>query len=89
MRYLLFNVFILILILCLNIVLTTSDTCIQYSAKDSDEYWDAVSKCPVCTSMKSCGFCMSSLQCLEGNEKGPTTGLPCSSWSFSNSSCPG
>lgn len=87
MRYFLLNVFIFILILCLNV--TTSSTCNQYSAKDSDEYWDAVSKCPECTNIIGCGFCMSSLQCLEGNDKGPTADLPCSSWSFSNNSCPG
>ena len=88
-RYLLFTVFICIILLCVNNASTTSETCIQYSAKDTDEYWDAVGKCPSCTSITGCGFCMSSLQCLEGNDKGPTNGLPCSSCSFSNVTCPG
>lgn len=89
MRYLLFIVSICILLLRVNNATTTSDSCVQYSAKDTDEYWDAVGKCPVCASNQGCGFCMSSLQCLEGNDNGPINGLPCSSWSFSNITCPG
>jgi len=88
-RYMFFTVFICILLLCVNNATTTSDSCAQYSAKDTDEYWDAVGKCPSCTSKPGCGFCMSSLQCLEGNDNGPINGLPCSSWSSSNTTCPG
>ena len=88
-RYMFFTVFICILLLCVNNATTTSDSCAQFSAKDTDEYWDAVGKCPSCTSKPGCGFCMSSLQCLEGNDNGPINGLPCSSWSSSNTTCPG
>lgn len=49
---------------------------------------DAVARCGECSSIDGCGFCESSLQCLSGDESGPT-GAECGSWVFQNTSCPG
>ena len=50
---------------------------------------DAVGKCSICTSQIECGFCLSTLQCVSGVEAGPSSGLSCPNWVFSNVSCPG
>lgn len=67
----------------------TSDvSCGQFSSRDSDDYWISVGRCPSCTSLEGCGFCESSLQCLDGTELGPSGNMPCLSWSFQEISCP-
>jgi hypothetical protein len=52
-------------------------------------YRDAVGKCPACTAADNCGYCLSTLQCLEGTESGPLNQSPCPSWSFQETGCPG
>jgi hypothetical protein len=49
----------------------------------------AAARCPACVALPSCGFCQMTLQCVAGDVSGPTEGLSCSSWSFTNESCPG
>ena len=63
-------------------------SCAQFSSKDSDDYWTSVGRCQSCTDAKECGFCESTLQCLNGTLSGPTVDAQCSSWSFESSSCP-
>ncbi len=33
---------------------------------DNDNYWDAISKCPLCNADNGCGYCLSTLTCMEG-----------------------
>jgi hypothetical protein len=68
---------------------TESSACSQYSAKDSDEFWVSIGRCASCAQEQYCGFCQSTLQCLNGTIEGPLNGVPCPSWSFSGDSCPG
>lgn len=46
-------------------------------------------KCSICSTQSECGFCLSTLQCVSGVEEGPSLGLSCPNWIFSNGSCPG
>lgn len=50
---------------------------------------DAVQLCSSCAVEESCGYCLSTLQCVAGNSDGPDDGSPCPSWIFTNTSCPG
>lgn len=38
--------------------------------------------CGKCVVTAGCGYCLSSLQCMEGNEVGPTDGLECDEWLY-------
>jgi hypothetical protein len=62
--------------------------CSQFSSKDSDDFWVSVGRCPSCTEEIGCGFCESTLQCLDGTATGPSNSSPCASWSFEKNSCP-
>jgi hypothetical protein len=62
--------------------------CSQFSSKDSDDFWVSVGRCPSCTEDIGCGFCESTLQCLNGTASGPSDGKACPSWSFGLDSCP-
>ena len=62
--------------------------CTTLSSKDTDSYWDAVGKCSECNLKSDCGFCLSTLQCLEGTDVGPLDGIPCPSWTFQKETCP-
>ena len=46
--------------------------------------------CDPCVATDGCGFCLSSLECLEGDSDGPASGMPCSEWvtGASEASCP-
>ena len=35
-----------------------------------------------------CGYCHSTLTCLDGTVEGPTNGTPCPSWFFKDTDCP-
>ncbi len=50
---------------------------------------DAIGRCDSCTALPNCGFCVSTLKCIDGLESGPTDGSPCPAWSFGGSDCPG
>jgi hypothetical protein len=45
-------------------------------------------RCSDCASSAHCGFCVSTLQCLEGGSSGPVDGTPCPHWSYDSSMCP-
>lgn len=62
--------------------------CSEYSVREEDEFWDAISRCSACTAINNCGYCQSSLQCLAGTLNGPLDGSPCPMWSFTNDTCP-
>lgn len=62
--------------------------CSIYSGRDQDSYWDSVGKCSDCNLMRGCGFCLSTLQCLEGTATGPLSEMPCPSWAFGQETCP-
>ena len=62
--------------------------CSSYSSLADEEFWDAVSRCPACAQASQCGYCMSTLQCMEGTSLGPSNGTPCPSWTFDGSICP-
>jgi len=65
-----------------------ADACSQFSSSETDSYWDAIGRCDSCTALSNCGFCVSTLKCIDGLESGPTDGSPCPAWSFGGSDCP-
>ena len=69
-------------------ILAQDLACSQFSSKDSDDFWVSVGSCSSCTESKGCGFCESTLQCLNGTSSGPSDSMPCPSWSFEANSCP-
>ena len=46
----------------------------------SSNYWIEVSNCSKCVQAAGCGFCLSSLLCMQGDGLGPTDGSPCPNW---------
>ena len=48
-----------------------------------------VSHCGGCVSTGGCGYCLSTLRCVEGSSLGPVDGSPCPNWLFETPShCP-
>ena len=56
----------------------------------STSYWTEVSNCSNCVQTTGCGFCLSSLMCIQGDSLGPSDGSPCPSWVSNNNDaeCP-
>ena len=76
------------LVLTFIITLSTyAQNCEDFSNEGGD-YYEAISDCATCTENAQCGFCLSTLQCLEGGGDGPASGLPCSYWLASTGECP-
>lgn len=48
-----------------------------------------VSNCTSCVGVGGCGYCLSTLQCVDGTESGPSDGSPCPSWISEPDVCPG
>lgn len=69
-------------------VITGYDSCNNFSAQENEGYWDSIGRCGSCNSIENCGFCLSTLQCLEGDGGGPFNSL-CNSWASISSLCPG
>ena len=64
-----------------------AQNCEDFSNEGGD-YYEAISDCDGCTSHAHCGFCLSTLQCLEGDFDGPSNGSPCNYWLTSTGECP-
>ena len=50
---------------------------------------DSVSQCGGCVEISGCGFCLSSLECIEGTDEGPLDGNGCPNWVTEPFTCPG
>lgn len=48
-----------------------------------------VQNCTACVSQPQCGFCLSTLQCVDGDVDGPADGAPCPDWTHVPVDCPG
>ena len=44
--------------------------------------------CPTCIAHEGCGYCHSTLMCIEGDANGPLDGLPCPDWFLEVDDCP-
>ena len=62
--------------------------CSDYGNRE-DTYWNEVSKCGGCVSNKGCGYCLSTLNCVEGSSDGPLDRSPCPTWLYNETLCPG
>jgi len=69
--------------------LVSDDICASIATPSDTSYWDAITSCGPCV-RKGCGYCLSTLQCMGGDERGPRAGaMPCPSWVYSDeSACP-
>ena len=58
----------------------SDDVCASIATPSDTSYWDAITSCGPCV-RKGCGYCLSTLQCQGGDERGPRAGaMPCPSW---------
>ena len=64
------------------------DPCSEFSSQESDDYWQAVSRCTKCNALPNCGYCLSTLQCVEGAKSGAFNGVSCPSWTYEEDHCP-
>ena len=69
-------------------VSTGDSSCSVYSSLDTDDFWVSVGRCIPCIQSTGCGFCQSTLQCLDGTLNGPSDGFPCPTWMYSMDQCP-
>jgi hypothetical protein len=74
-----------------SVVAALTDCCVCLPLDRSE-----VTQCNPCVKANGCGFCLSTLRCLDGGEEGPSDGSPCPNWLFSDSvtslefeGCPG
>ena len=65
-----------------------NSSCSVYSSLDTDDFWVSVGRCIPCIQSTGCGFCQSTLQCLDGTLNGPSDGFPCPTWMYSMDQCP-
>ena len=67
----------------------TSGICHSFNeredASESDDFWSQSSNCSPCAAHPQCGYCLSTLTCLEGDAYGPLDGSPCPNFLFEES----
>ncbi len=63
--------------------------CDGYNDAVDGSYWEEVANCSACADASGCGYCLSTLQCMAGDSRGPSDGAPCSDWIIDSSICPG
>ena len=61
---------------------------LKFNDDIAGSYWDEVSNCSSCTQVPECGYCLSTLQCVQGDSLGPVDGSPCPSWLSEATECP-
>ncbi|CAM9928839.1 unnamed protein product, partial [Ectocarpus sp. 8 AP-2014] len=44
--------------------------------------------CTSCVGVGGCGYCLSTLQCVDGTSSGPSDGSPCPTWISEPDVCP-
>eukprot|EP00944_MAST-04C_sp_MAST-4C-sp1_P002907 g2907.t1 len=62
--------------------------CEEYNSIGTLAYWEDVSNCTACVKTSGCGFCHSTMACMEGTANGPKHDLPCPQWFSEVESCP-
>ena len=81
--------FIILIFLCLILINNVyGQTCSSYDVSESLPYWQQVNQCTSCSTNPKCGFCLSTLKCVEGDDVGPLDNTPCPDWRFENFECP-
>ena len=58
--------------------------CAAFNDNLDGSYWDEVKNCSSCAQHQGCGYCLSTLQCVEGDALGPLDGSPCPDWVSDN-----
>ena len=76
-------------VLCaLSLVISASAQKCEEFSNDGGDYFEAIGDCSACAANAHCGFCLSTLQCLERGNDGPSSGLPCNYWLTGAEECP-
>ncbi|GMH56019.1 hypothetical protein TrRE_jg12439, partial [Triparma retinervis] len=63
-------------------------SCSDFVSVVEGDYWTEVGKCGGCLATAGCGYCLSTLTCLDGTADGPGDGSPCPNWLSEPSGCP-
>ncbi len=66
----------------------TVSVCEEVSGDSDGPFWSEAAKCNDCVLTEGCGYCFSTLRCIEGTQSGPLDGSPCPEWLFSENECP-
>lgn len=84
------TIFVVVALICVSSVFgeETPSICKELTPKVAKTYWDMVEICMPCLATEGCGFCHSTLQCIEGDVSGPFSGPPCPDWLASTEDCP-
>ena len=51
-------------------------------------YWNEVANCTGCARQVGCGYCLSTLSCVAGDDVGPSDFSPCPEWVYEEPECP-
>jgi hypothetical protein len=81
-------VFLLLSMCCL---VTGTKTCLDLNDDEAESpFWiEAANRvCVECVEQEGCGYCLSTLRCVDGGNQGPTDGSPCPNWVHENGQCP-
>ena len=79
---------IVVIAIARNINHAAAETCASHNSLEDRPYWTEVASCTPCTATVGCGYCLSTLACVEGDESGPSDGSPCPEWISKSSACP-
>ena len=62
---------------CFGQAKATESMCSSLNSLEDRPYWTEVATCTPCASLSGCGYCLSTLACVEGDDSGPSDGSPC------------
>ena len=73
---------------CFGQAKATESMCSSLNSLEDRPYWTEVATCTPCASLSGCGYCLSTLACVEGDDSGPSDGSPCPEWISKSDACP-
>lgn len=79
---------VVMLVLLLDIESALATQCSSFNDGIDGPYWDKVAMCGGCLDTAGCGYCLSTLECMDGDSIGPKDGSSCPSWISSKDECP-
>jgi len=65
---------VLLVVLFTSLQSTSAQSCSSFVSAVEGDYWTEVSQCSPCVTTAGCGYCLSTLTCLDGTVDGPSDG---------------
>ena len=81
------------LVLAVIVMLSLASRCEAVQCSDFNDgvdgpYWTEVANCTGCARQVGCGYCLSTLSCVAGDDVGPSDFSPCPEWVYDEPECP-